>query len=650
MKTVPVSGSSMGCPRCGAATRRVLTADRSVTACVDCHHLDWQDLAVPKRFRFQHHVRCLQEEIRQAEDDRDEEPVEVHVLGAEREGKQAVLRTQVVEGDPRRLATGAVLRAEAPQAAAGIAREAEVAVLKKHKDTVLVRADRASWARLPEGARVRVTPRSSAQIQRTLLQAYLLTRRIDPRHEDLEEPGRLPRIPRKPPAGVFTDGLRPSQARAVQAAIALPDDGLLLVQGPPGTGKTTVIASMVRNAVKRRWSVLVASHTHVAIDNALRRLVAANPLLLPKVARIGDPGSVAPDLATLVHPLSAFVEPDDQPDARPLWRSLYAERPVVGMTLDGLAHGLVRHQDQPLEPFDLVIVDEAGMNLLPKLAVARAAGRRLVLVGDHQQLPPIVTAPSFRNDPAYRKSPFEVLQAARGDLLVLLDEQFRCHPDLYSWSADAVYGGRVTSRRPPGAPVPALLGHALRSPVAWVDTSRLPGNADERVDGSRVNRLQALVAARVVEELVRDHGFPLHDIGYISPFRRQAELYTETVRRLGLRDADVLASTVDAFQGDERMAVVLDLTSTTPAKPHEDPRRLNVSLTRARDLLVLVGPRPYVARPDENPWLWSLQNWRAAETVPCPPGLVPARLLEQVRLPVRGRASGRGHPRAVPSA
>ncbi len=607
----------MGCPRCRAPVRSTVFADRRVQACTGCHHLEWEDAAPTKAFGFKHHMRALQEEIREAEKETEDERIVLRVLRAgPGPDHAAVLNLQLVEGDPKRFVKGSTLEAHVVDPKRGIAAQAEVTILQKHKEAVRAGADAASWKRL-EGATIELVPRSSAQIQRMLLQAYLLVRRVDPWHSQLEDPSQIPRIPRSLP-DAFVEGLRPAQAQAVRAAMGLKDGGMLLVQGPPGTGKTTVIATLVRNLLKQGKSVLVASHTHIAIDNALRRVLRQNPLLSTKTVRLGEAQNVAPDLGSLCANLGAFVDPDDEPDSRPLWRSLYEERPLVGATLDALAHAFVRHRDMPWEPFDTVIVDEAGMNLLPKLAIARAAGSKLVLVGDHQQLPPIVTAPSFRRDAAFKKSPFEILQALRGDLLVLLDEQFRCHPTLYDWSAKTLYEGKIISRKEPKSPVLHLLGHQVGSPIIWADTRAVPGNREGRLDGSRVNPTHVAATARIVEELVRVHGFPKEDVGVIAPFRKQAELYTETVRRNLLKDADVLASTVDAFQGDERQAIVMDLTSLGPAKPHEDPRRLNVSLTRAQDLLVIVGPRPFVRRPEDNPWLWSLQNWDAVDVVPVP--------------------------------
>ncbi|HEX2066855.1 MAG TPA: AAA domain-containing protein, partial [Candidatus Thermoplasmatota archaeon] len=439
---------------------------------------------------------------------------------------------------------------------------------------------------------------------------------------ELERPDLLPPLSDRPVAGLDEAGLRPAQARALRCAASLPEGGVLLVQGPPGTGKTTVIARLVAQEARRGRTVLVTSHTHVAIDNALRKALRHQPGLAGKVVRLGEAGRVAPDLAHLQKRIGAFREVDEEGQERPavpLFQNLQDQHPVVGMTLDALASALLGadQDNQEVRPFDTVIVDEAGMNAFPKLAIAHAVARRLALVGDPLQLPPIVRAWSFRNNEAHKRSHFEVLQMLRPDLSVLLDEQFRCHPAIYSWSQHAVYGGRVASAVP-GRPVPlkSLLGTPLRSPVAWLDTAATPGNRSESVGSSRANPTHARAAADVVVDLVRQKVAP-EDIGYISPFRAQAQAFQDLAqeRRLPVLQR-VTAATVDAFQGNERRAIVYDVTTLRPAKPHEDHRRLNVALTRAQELLVLVGPRPFVRSAQENPFYWSLQNWADVQVLP----------------------------------
>jgi DNA replication ATP-dependent helicase Dna2 len=398
------------------------------------------------------------------------------------------------------------------------------------------------------------------------------------------------------------------------------------VQGPPGTGKTTVIARFLKEAVQRGKTVLVTSHTHVAIDNALRKALRQDRSLEGAMVRLGDAGKVATDLSHINRRVGEFradpnQEPDDstKPPAQPLFAALQGKYPIVGMTLDALASALVTCDqfNEEVEPFDYVIVDEAGMNGFPKIAIAHAVSRRLVLVGDPLQLPPIVRAWSFRNDENYRRSHFELLQMMRPDLCVMLDEQFRCHPVIYEWSKDAVYGGKVRSARQALVQRLKIQGTQLWSPVVWLDSGGIQGNRSEPAGSSRINKVQADLALTVLKELIKQ-GLAPEDIGYITPFRAQAEHLREVIEgnsRLGTLGRCTIA-TVDAFQGNERKAILFDLTTLHPAKPHEDHRRLNVSLTRAEDLLMILGPRRFVAKPADNPFAWSLQNWKAAQVIP----------------------------------
>jgi superfamily I DNA and/or RNA helicase len=168
-------------------------------------------------------------------------------------------------------------------------------------------------------------------------------------------------------------------------------------------------------------------------------------------------------------------------------------------------------------------------------------------------------------------------------------------------------------------PLPALLGTPLRSPVVWLDTAATPGNRSEQVGTSRANPTHTRAAAEAVQDLVRQKLAP-EDIGYVSPFRAQAQAFQEHAQEKRLPALQrVTAATVDAFQGNERRAILYDVTTLHPAKPHEDHRRLNVALTRAQELLVLIGPRPFVRSAAENPFYWSLQNWADVQVIPYAP-------------------------------
>lgn len=592
-----------------------------VQACLECHALDVRPVVDPRVPTFPEHVKALTEEIGVEEEEGDSGKTLRCVVEASEPAKEgARLRVQVIEGNARWVVAGS--RVE------GFLREkkedsANVEVARKGGSVLDLHADDKRWGDLRRGYEVLLRPQTNATLYRNLLKAFLVVKRRFSSYADLEHPKDLPRVFDRAVAGIDDSGLRPAQAKALRSAVNLPERGILLVQGPPGTGKTTVIARLLAEEAKRNRTVLVASHTHVAIDNALRKALRNSPGLASRIVRLGESGKVAVDMAHLNKRISSFREVQEEgsdEQATPLFEKLQQRHGIVGMTLDALACALLSadQDNQEVRPFDTVVVDEAGMNAFPKIAIAHAVARRLVLVGDPLQLPPIVRAWSFRGDENYKRSHFEVLQMMRPDLSILLDEQFRCHPSIYDWSQHAVYGGKVRSSAP-GRPIPVakLLGRKLESPVVWVDTANIPGNRSEQAGTSRVNPTHTEAAIEVIRDLVRQKIAP-EDIGYISPFRAQAQAFSEGVLQSAKLHAlaRVTAATVDAFQGNERRVIVFDLTTLHPAKPHEDHRRLNVSLTRAQELLVILGPRQFVRSARENPFYASLQNWKEAQVMP----------------------------------
>jgi DNA replication ATP-dependent helicase Dna2 len=578
--------------------------------------LDTQPLVDARVPGFAEHVQALREEIAAEEEDGEAKRLTAAVDEAREEGDGAHLRVQVVEGNPRWVVAGSRVEGFLD---GGAEDSTPVEILQKAGGHLELLADDRAWGSLRRGATVLLSPQSNATIHRNLLKAFLVVKRRHAGYGDLERADALPPLARG--GAVDAPGLRPGQAKALAAAAALPEGGILLVQGPPGTGKTTVIAQLLKMEARRDRTVLVVSHTHVAIDNALRKALAAEPRLADRTVRLGEAGRVSADLAHLNKRVSSFRMDPEEEDAKPLFANLQDKHPIVGMTLDALASAvLAADQDnQEVRPFDTVIVDEAGMNAFPKTALAHFVARRLVLVGDPLQLPPIVRGRRASRDENQKRSHFELLQMLRPDLAVLLDEQFRCHPRIYAWSQDAVYGGRVRSANP-GKPISlTLAGHRVTQPVVWLDTTAVPGNKAEQVGTSRANPTHARLAWRMAAELAKQ-GFRPDELGYITPFRAQAEAF-QALAHDKARDAPLArmtAATVDAFQGNERRAILFDLTTLKPAKPHEDHRRLNVSLTRAQELLVILGPRPFVRDPADNPFCWSLQQWQGLQVVPAP--------------------------------
>jgi DNA replication ATP-dependent helicase Dna2 len=389
-----------------------------------------------------------------------------------------------------------------------------------------------------------------------------------------------------------------AQNAAVNRAVNAED--FALVHGPPGTGKTYTIARTIRALVERGDRVLLAAFTNRAVDNALEALREQG---FEDVVRVGTTTGVREDMQDVR--LQRRGEPNERAAA-------LSSAPVVAATTAACGSRVLAEQS-----FDVALVDEASQLTEPGTYAAIELADRFVLVGDHQQLPPVVQA-----ETALSRSLFERLHdehsAADGDgegdgadgddegdeggdepdPSVMLDRQYRMAQRIQAFASREFYDGQL---RPANGAVaaqgigdlpgvdPARLPAALRDPVSFVDPDgRQEGNANPR-EAERV--------VAVVESFL-EAGVDPDDVGVIAPFRAQV---AEIGRRIG--DA-VTVDTVDRFQGSSEEVIVVSFVATGDLEGpiFEDTRRVNVALTRAKKALVLVGDRaalrsePFYAR------------------------------------------------------
>ncbi len=446
-------------------------------------------------------------------------------------------------------------------------------------------------------------------------------------------------------------GLNAVQRQALAAALGLEAGELLLVQGPPGTGKTALIAALVHALVARalfdparvpeRRPVLVLTNTHRAADEVVHKIVEKHPEVLPFLVRVGNPREGMERHVrdqTLLHRagLAEAVPPetDEEAIAALLAASQRAQvihdhAAVFVATLGSAATPELRGLT-----FDTVIVDEAAQATEP--AFLQALRRlplgyrgRLVLVGDPNQLPPVVTAaraPVFwddlrrlglRPEDSLRTSAFERLQRLYPESCIRLSEQYRMNGPICELVSRVFYDGvlrpadeRVAERRlahwldDHGAQgARGLL--AQSPPVLYLDTSDDPLGRDSGAtlaadDEGRANEREAdLIAALLAEFLAgippERHERVVAEIGVISPYRRQNTLIRQRLERAQPTLARVRVDTVDRFQGSEREVIVVSLVNSNAEGAigalHAEWRRLNVAISRARSLLVLVGDR-----------------------------------------------------------
>ena len=349
-----------------------------------------------------------------------------------------------------------------------------------------------------------------------------------------------------------------AQNRAVRLAIDA--DDFALIHGPPGTGKTYTIARIVEALVERGDSVLLSAFTNRAVDNALE---AVRERGVTDVARVGTRHGVREDM------LDVRLEQGGEPDER---AAALRDAPVVAATTSTCGSRVMREQS-----FDVALVDEASQLTEPGTLAAVSRADRFVLVGDHEQLPPVV-----RSETDLRTSLFERLIDTYPDASVLLDRQYRMAQRIQAFPSREFYDGAL---RPADGSVAAQRLSGL-----GVDESALPDSLRDRVafvdpGGQRrgnTNPTEADRVAEVVNSYV-DAGVDPDDIGVIAPFRAQ-------VAEIGRR-TDVTVDTVDRFQGSAKEVIVVSFVATgsLDGPIFEDHRRVNVALTRARKALALVG-------------------------------------------------------------
>jgi DNA replication ATP-dependent helicase Dna2 len=350
-----------------------------------------------------------------------------------------------------------------------------------------------------------------------------------------------------------------SQNAAVNRAVTAED--FALVHGPPGTGKTYTIARTVRALVEAGNRVLLTAFTNRAVDNALEALRDQG---FEAAVRVGSETGVRDDMQD--------VRFEQRGDPETL-AARFRDAPVVAATTAACGSRVLREQS-----FDVAVVDEASQLTEPGTLAAVNRADRFVLVGDHQQLPPVVRA-----ETDLRTSLFERLVERYPEASVMLDRQYRMGQRIQAFSSKEFYDNQL---RPASGEVAA---QGL-SDLPGVDAQRLPPELRDPVsfvdpDGTRAGNANPTEADRVaaVVDAFLAAGVSRGDIGVIAPFRAQV---AEISRRV-----DVTVDTVDRFQGSAKEVVVISFVATgsMDGPIFEDYRRVNVALTRARKALVLVG-------------------------------------------------------------
>jgi DNA replication ATP-dependent helicase Dna2 len=373
-------------------------------------------------------------------------------------------------------------------------------------------------------------------------------------------------------AGARDDGFDDEQSAAVASALSC--DLCWLIHGPPGTGKTRVLAWAVREMLARGERVLITGANHRTIN-----------LLLEAIAQLlGDSRSICK--------IAPFMDPACTLPQYESFQDIPAEKTSGACVLGATPYALRSRRLRGVD-FDTVVIDEASQVSVALAVMAMLAGKRYVLAGDHHQLPPVTVAPQAGNEAEH--SIFGRLIGRGMD--TMLATTHRLNEPLCLWPSEQFYQSLLR----PSATAGARRFRPVKPPVGYEEIlSPEPACVWLAVDhlGSRSSSPEEVEAVAELLLALRESGVPWSETGVVVPFRRQARLLRQRLRRQlnqPLASSGLIADTVERMQGQEREVIMVSFTTSDElfalrlADFLFQPQRLNVAATRPRTKLILVA-------------------------------------------------------------
>uniref|UniRef100_A0A8B9JBU7 DNA replication ATP-dependent helicase/nuclease n=1 Tax=Astyanax mexicanus TaxID=7994 RepID=A0A8B9JBU7_ASTMX len=426
----------------------------------------------------------------------------------------------------------------------------------------------------------------------------------------------LPREAKDTVANILK-GLNKPQKQAMKKVLLSKD--YTLIVGMPGTGKTTTICTLITRYLcgcipfccsknilqivkKTNLFVLLTSYTHSAVDNILLKLKKFKIGFL----RLGRAQKVHPDILpfTEEHSRARGIHTLEQLE------NLYNKELIVATTCMGIKHPIFSRRR-----FDFCIVDEASQISQPVCLGPLFYAQRFVLVGDHQQLPPIVQNAEARAL-GMDESLFKRLEHQK-EAVVQLNVQYRMNSVIMSLSNALMYEGKLEcgSERTASAVLQLPYRESTvrelemyvcqpqyttwvqaalepQKPVCFLDTSEVP--AMETVEKGGVSNQTEAVLVHSLISLLLKAGCKAGDIGVIAPYRQQLKAISNLLEGAAFTAVEV--NTVDKYQGRDKSVIIVSFVRSNPegnlGELLKDWRRLNVAITRAKHKLLMLGSAP----------------------------------------------------------